>query len=88
MEEVPRHVLHHRRVTREDRLGVDHLNRNRIRMEVIEVLNIFLPNYLSQVVFAPTLFSLGVPLMSQRQMVWSSEAERRCPFRLGFQLRP
>lgn len=35
-----------------------------------------------------TLFSLGVPLMSQRQMVWLSEEERRCPFRLGFQLRP
>merc|ERR1719382_954616 len=34
------------------------------------------------------LFSLGVALMSQRQMVWSSEAESRWPFRLGFQERP
>ena len=34
------------------------------------------------------LFSLGVALMSQRQMVWSSEADSRWPFRLGFQERP
>ena len=34
------------------------------------------------------LFSLGVALMSQRQMVWSSEAESRWPFRLGFHERP
>ena len=34
------------------------------------------------------LFSLGVALMSHRQMVWSSEADSRWPFRLGFQERP
>ena len=38
VEQVPRHVLHHRRVASEDRLGVDHLKRNRIRKELVTIL--------------------------------------------------
>ena len=34
------------------------------------------------------LFSLGVALMSHKQMVWSSDADRRCPFRFGFHDKP
>lgn len=35
-----------------------------------------------------TLFSLGVALISHKQMVWSSLADNRCPFWLGFQDSP
>ena len=35
-----------------------------------------------------TWLASTVPLMSQRQRVWSSLAERRCPFMFGFQDRP
>ena len=33
-------------------------------------------------------FSLGVALISQRQIVWSSEAESRYPLRFGFHDNP
>ena len=35
-----------------------------------------------------TWFASTVPFMSQRQSVWSSLAESRCPFMFGFQDRP
>lgn len=40
------------------------------------------------VLASSTRFSLGVALISQRQMVWSSEAESKWPFKLGFHDKP
>ena len=74
VEQMPGNVLDHGGVPREHTLGIDHLIAKGYQ-------NMFLDG-------SVTWFASTVPFMSQRQSVWSSLAESRCPFMFGFQDRP